>query len=96
VPEETKLHRRAAEISQTFGAAIKRRRTALRITQDDLALATGVGRRFIIDLESGKPTAQLGRGLLVAERLGFVLGPPPVLAGDRPLLPDLPDDPLDG
>ena len=39
--------------------------------QDELALATGVGRRFLIDLEAGKPTCQLGRSLLVADALGL-------------------------
>ena len=39
--------------------------------QDQLALATGVGRRFLIDLEGGKPSCQLGRSLLVAEALGI-------------------------
>ena len=39
--------------------------------QDQLALATGVGRRFLIELEAGKPTCQLGRSLLVAEALGL-------------------------
>ena len=38
--------------------------------QDQLALATGVGRRFLIDLEAGKSSCQLGRSLLVAEALG--------------------------
>jgi hypothetical protein len=39
--------------------------------QDELALATGVGRRFLIDLEAGKPSCQLGRCLLVADALGL-------------------------
>ena len=45
----------------------------LKMRQDQLALATGVGRRFLIDLEAGKPTCQLGRSLLVAEALGLRL-----------------------
>jgi len=39
--------------------------------QNELALATGVGRRFLIDLEAGKPSCQLGRSLLIADALGF-------------------------
>jgi hypothetical protein len=39
--------------------------------QDQLALATGVGRRFLIELEAGKSSCQLGRSLLVAEALGL-------------------------
>jgi hypothetical protein len=34
--------------------------------QDDLALATNVGRRFIVELEAGKPNCQLGKALVVA------------------------------
>ncbi len=41
------------------------------MTQDQLALATGVGRRFLIDLEAGKTTCQLGLSLVVAEALGL-------------------------
>ena len=41
--------------------------------QAQLALATGVGRRFVIDLEAGKPSCQLGRSLLIAEALGLKL-----------------------
>jgi hypothetical protein len=40
-------------------------------SDDQLALATGVGRRFLIELEGGKPSCQLGRSLLVAEALGI-------------------------
>ena len=72
--------------------------------QDQLALATGVGRRFLIELEAGKPTCQLGRSLLVAEALG--LGPADILASGAasagssqsatasglPDLADLPDE----
>ena len=41
------------------------------MTQDQLALATGVGRRFLIDLEAGKTTCQLGLSLVVAQALGL-------------------------
>jgi DNA-binding XRE family transcriptional regulator len=41
----------------------------MNLSQDQLALLTGVGRRFIIDLEAGKPSCQLGRSLLVAREL---------------------------
>jgi transcriptional regulator with XRE-family HTH domain len=48
----------------TFGSLIRSRRKALRMRQDQLALATGVGRRFLIELEAGKSSCQLGRSLL--------------------------------
>jgi transcriptional regulator with XRE-family HTH domain len=46
-----------------FGTFIRSRRKALQLRQDQLALATGVGRRFLIELEAGKPSCQLGRSL---------------------------------
>jgi DNA-binding XRE family transcriptional regulator len=63
--------RNASKIAQAFGTVIRRRRRALQMRQVDLALATGVGRRFLVDLEAGKPSCQLGRSLLVANSLGL-------------------------
>jgi transcriptional regulator with XRE-family HTH domain len=68
---ENSIERGAAEVALAFGSSIRRRRKALNMRQDELALATGVGRRFLIDLEAGKPTCQLGRSLLVADVLGL-------------------------
>ena len=65
------LNRRAGEVTRPFGRLIRSRRKALNLTQDQLALATGVGRRFLIDLEAGKTTCQLGLSLVVAEALGI-------------------------
>jgi y4mF family transcriptional regulator len=79
-------------LATRFGALIRERREALKLTQDDLALSSGGGRRFIIELEAGKATVQLGKALLVAETLG--LRPLDVVTerrDDSPLLPDLPD-----
>ena len=39
--------------------------------QDQLAGAAGVGVRFIVDLEAGKPTTHLGKALAVAAALGL-------------------------
>ena len=63
----------ASEVTESFGQLIRSRRKALNMTQDHLALATGVGRRFLIDLEAGKITCQLGLSLLVAQALGLRL-----------------------
>ena len=54
-------------------------RKAQGLRQDELAGAAGVGLRFIVDLEAGKPTAQLGKALQVLEALGcqFEIVPPP-------------------
>ena len=40
-------------------------------TQKDLALTSGTGLRFIIDLERGKPTCQLAKVLTVLHTLGI-------------------------
>lgn len=56
-----------------FGAALARARRGLGLTQRDLALAAGVGERFIVELEAGKPTAQLGKALAVAHAAGMRL-----------------------
>lgn len=56
-----------------FGRAVRRRRKALGMTQRDLALAVGVGERFIVDLEKGKPTCELERALRVAAGVGLRL-----------------------
>ncbi len=55
---------------------------------------TGVGRRFILELEAGKPSCQLGRALVVAAAVGlrtFDLMSANNDA-DNALLPDLIDD----
>src|ERR1700758_648987 len=67
------IDRRAIAAAQVFGAEIRSRRKALKMRQDQLALATGVGRRFMIELEAGKSSCQLGRSLLVAQALGLSL-----------------------
>ncbi len=56
-----------------FGAALARARKGLSLTQRELALAAGVGERFIVELEAGKATAQLGKALAVARAAGMDL-----------------------
>jgi y4mF family transcriptional regulator len=56
--------------TQTLGTVLRGARKQLGLTQSDLALASGVGLRFIVDLEAGKPTVQLGRVLRVIDALG--------------------------
>lgn len=47
---------------------MERKRAGLR--QDELAGAAGVGTRFIVELEAGKPSLQVGKTLRVLETLG--------------------------
>ena len=50
---------------------IKTARRALKLRQAELAAAAGVGLRFLIEVEAGKPTAQLGKVLAVLDALGL-------------------------
>ncbi|MCF7802353.1 MAG: helix-turn-helix transcriptional regulator [Candidatus Marinimicrobia bacterium] len=54
-----------------LGTAIRARRRQLKVTQKDLALTCGTGLRFIIDLEKGKATCQIGKTLQVLQALGL-------------------------
>jgi HTH-type transcriptional regulator/antitoxin HipB len=58
-----------AQLGQTLRAARKTR--GLRL--EDLALAAGVGVRFLSELERGKPTVRLAETLRVAAALGVRL-----------------------
>jgi transcriptional regulator with XRE-family HTH domain len=78
--DESSVEQRARAAASAFGSLIRRRRRELKIRQAQLALATGVGRRFLIELEGGKPSCQLGRSLLVAQALG--LKPADILTSD--------------
>ena len=42
-----------------LGAVLRTARKQLGLTQPQLALAAGVGVRFIVELEAGKPTIRL-------------------------------------
>ena len=63
-----------AEDARAFGELIRARRKALGLRQEDVVLATGVGRRYLIELEAGKPTARLGPALMIARQLGISFG----------------------
>lgn len=80
-------------LAQRFGTLVRERRRELKLTQDDLALASGVSRRLIINLEDGMAGIRLGKALLVAEALGLRIFDLMTHADtDGPLLPDLPDE----
>ena len=62
----------------TIGQAVRRARKAMGLRQPELAAAAGVGLRFLVELERGKPTAQLGLTLTVLQAVGLdlkVIGP---------------------
>ena len=56
--------------TQSLGFALRAARKQLGLTQSQLALAAGVGLRFIVDLEAGKPTLRLEQILRVINALG--------------------------
>jgi y4mF family transcriptional regulator len=56
--------------SSKLGQVVRRERKAQKLRQAELAAAAGVGIRFIVDLEAGKPTLQLEKVLHVLATLG--------------------------
>ncbi|HLH96369.1 MAG TPA: helix-turn-helix transcriptional regulator [Xanthobacteraceae bacterium] len=56
-----------------LGRLVRETRRALGLTQPKLALSAGVGVRFLVDIEKGKPTAQIGKILRVLAALGIEL-----------------------
>jgi len=64
---------------QNIGKLIRDTRKRLGVTQRDLALTSGTGLRFVIDLEKGKETCQIGKALTILNTLGIkvTLTPPP-------------------
>jgi y4mF family transcriptional regulator len=61
-----------------LGKIVRETRKKLGVTQKDLALTSGTGLRFVIDLEKGKETCQIGKALTILQTLGIklVLTPP--------------------
>lgn len=68
--------------AQQIGNLIRTTRKGLGLTQKDLALTSGTGLRFIIDLEAGKETCELGKALTILQTLGIKLTlTPPAISG---------------
>jgi HTH-type transcriptional regulator/antitoxin HipB len=73
-----------------LGALIRDRRTKLGLDQKSLAAKVGVSRQWIVEMEKGKPRAEIGLILRTIDSLGIQLaadssgrtkegtGPPPV------------------
>ena len=71
--------------TKELGTLLRATRITQGLRQDQLAAAAGVGVRFLIELEAGKPTAQLGKTLQVIEALGcrVQIAVPSPTSGDR-------------
>jgi len=59
--------------SKSLGALIKQVRKSQGLTQEQLAAFCGLGRRFIVELERGKPTSHIGKIIQVLSALGLSL-----------------------
>ena len=57
--------------AQLIGEVVIKTRKSMGVTQKDLALTSGTGLRFIIELERGKPTCELEKVLTVLQTLGI-------------------------
>ena len=56
---------------EKLGKMIKKVRKEHRLTQEQLAATTGVGVRFIRELEQGKESCHIGKALTVVAMLGI-------------------------
>jgi HTH-type transcriptional regulator / antitoxin HipB len=68
---------------QDIGRLVRETRKGLGVTQKVLALTSGTGLRFIIELEKGKETAEIGKVLTILQTLGIqlTLAPPTTKRG---------------
>ena len=54
-----------------IGESVRKSRKQQGLTQPQLAMACGTGVRFIVDLEAGKETCQIGKAINVIQMLGL-------------------------
>jgi y4mF family transcriptional regulator len=69
--------------TKEIGTIVRQARLSQGLRQDQLAAAAGVGLRFLVELERGKPTVRLDKVLAVLSAIGCRLDvtPPPRSAG---------------
>ena len=60
-----------ADKVRTLGRMIRDERKKQKLTQEQLAAASGVGVRFIRELEQGKASCHIGKSLMVLVMLGL-------------------------
>lgn len=61
--------------SKDLGKLIKEKRKSCNLTQVELAGLSNVGSRFLVELEQGKPTIEIGKALQVMRMVGISLTP---------------------
>ena len=59
--------------STELGAVIRAERRRIGVTQKELAMAAGVGLRFLSELERGKPSSRIDGVFKVLQALGLKL-----------------------
>lgn len=64
--------------TSALGDFVKAQRTALGLTQPELANKAGVGLRFLRELEADKPTLQMHKVNQVLAMFGYALGAQPL------------------
>lgn len=69
--ENTYLSPRLVRSSEDLGLAVASARKGRGFSQQQFADLAGVGRRFVSELENGKPTAEIGKVLQVLTALGI-------------------------
>jgi len=73
-----------------LGLYVRDRRRRLGMTQADLSASAHVSRRWLSDLEAGKPTAEIGLVFKILKALDLILeASPPVLGPDDINLDDV-------
>ncbi|MDR2973195.1 MAG: type II toxin-antitoxin system Y4mF family antitoxin [Propionibacteriaceae bacterium] len=75
------MERRFLTSPEAVAATVRAARKRAGLSQAELALKAGVGRRFVVDVEAGHPRAELGKVLAVLDAVGvhaLALPPPPV------------------
>ncbi len=70
--------------AKQIGELVKATRKSLAVTQKNLAMTSGTGLRFIIELEKGKPTCQLSKVLTVLNTLGITINLEPPATDKKP------------
>lgn len=66
-----------------LSTTIKQLRKEYHLTQEDLAYKSGVGLRFVRNLEQGKPTVRMDKVNQVLELFNLQLGPVPMTRRDE-------------
>lgn len=70
--------------TQDIGQIIRDTRKSMGLRQEALAGAAGVGLRFLVELERGKPSVRLDKMLAVLDALGLELDVKPRGGAVRP------------